>query len=525
MKYYNLLLVTLVSFSYAKSFKQDESWKYDGRLSGYFQEVDVEKGTSEKEGFTHSQELDLKLHGPLKEGNAGIELRGRTTNDDRVQGSNSEILSLKAYYTDNIWNYEIGDVAAAMNPYVYSGSLKGMKLEYFGNEKTKNFDYKLIAGVRKAPWRETYQLVENESVDTYVAAFEAKYTHERSKEILFSLAALKDDLDSGDSAATLGKEGMSVGIDGKWRFNKYITLKGRSAISKSTDDLKNNKRKSTNSAIKVRLLTKPILSVLKSDFTYQRISPNFISVAGSANQDKEEFQNMTKWTINKELSSKLSLKANRDNLNNQLTDTTNTYYEALTFTYRPKVIKGGSVDFKLSNKDVKKRNADTNRYTIALNTNLRQKNGFRYGLGYDYSNYENKNDTTTSSITNNLRGIFGYKKKLSGDSSYRFTITVDTQNVRQNANSDNRVGLKLDAGYNFNKKLSTDLSYISRYSYMEGSDDTTNLTYQSRTTYKLDNNGKQTVRLLLEKRDYDVENNLASSYNEHIGKLSYVYNF
>jgi len=70
-----------------------------------------------------------------------------------------------------------------------------------------------------------------------------------------------------------------------------------------------------------------------------------------------------------------------------------------------------------------------------------------------------------------------------------------------------------------------DLSYISRNTYRDESNDSLNSTYQFRTTYRLDDKGKKTVRLLLEKRDYDIENDSDGSYNEHIGKMSYVYNF
>ncbi|MBS9782573.1 MAG: hypothetical protein KGV43_02085 [Arcobacter sp.] len=524
MKYYSLLLIPFVSFSYAKNFKQEESWKYDGRLSGYFQKIDIENQESQKEGYTHSQDLDLKFHGPLKNGNAGVELRARTTNDERIQKNDSHLLFFKGYFKNKYWSYELGDVAAAMNPYVYSGSLKGIKVEYFGNEKERNWDYTFISGAKKAHWRETYQLVENEGLDTFVGAFQAKYTHERSKEIKFSLVSLKDDLNSGDNSSDLGKEGVSFGLNGKWRFNKYITLKGRTAISKASDDIRNNKKKSTKSAIKLRLLTRPLLSKLRSNFAYERVSPNFISVAGSAKPDKEEFQNITRWKINKELSSKLNLRFKRDNLNGQLEDTLYKYYQTLSFTYRPKKIKGSNFNLKFSNKDEKGRK-DNNRYTIDLNTNLRQKNGFRYGLGYGYSHYDNKDNDKSSSITNTLKLTLGYRKSISKESSYRFTIKADGKNIRKNGKSDNRIGVKLDAGYKHNKRLSMDLAYISRHLDKEEGNDTLNSTYQFKTTYKLDDKGKKTVRLLLEKRDYRVDNNSDSNYNEHIGKLSYVYNF
>lgn len=522
MKYVNFILIGLVSTSFASSFRQEKDWKLEGRLSGYFQRLDIENKKSDKEGYSHSQRLNVKYHGPLKDGNAGVEVRGRVTNDERIQKNNEELLYFRTYYKNKTWSYELGDVAASMNPYVFSGSLKGVKIGYLGGEKSRNWDYKFISGVRKKHWRDTYQYNEDEGADTYLAALSAKYIHERAKELKISLSTIKDHL---DSRYETGKEGVSLGLDGKWRFNKYFTLKGRTAISKSTEDSK-NEDKETATAIRLRLLTRPVLSSVKSNFMYERISPDFISAGGSSkNKDKERLSNSTTWRITKELNTKLDLKASRDNLDGQLTDTQHIYYEKLNFTYKPKAIKGLNVNLKLSNKDTKGRGVESNRYTVGLNGSLRQKNGFKYGTGYDYSHYDDENNNSASSIINNINVLLAYRKKLSKESSYRFTVRIDAQNVKKDSKSDNNLGFKIDGQYRFNKKLSTDLSYISRYSYREDSSDTVNSKYRSRTTYKLDERGKKILRLLLEKRDYDVKNNSSKGYDEYIGKLSYVYNF
>ncbi|MEA1915624.1 MAG: hypothetical protein U9N30_09960 [Campylobacterota bacterium] len=525
MKYINICLICLISVSTAAELKQEESWKLESRLSGYFQKIDIENGSSDKEKFSQSHELDVKYHGPLAKGNAGIEVRARGTNDTSIQKNDAHLLSFKGYYTTKYWNFEAGDVAASMNPYVYGGTVKGLKIQYKGNEKKKNWDYKFISGVKKAQWRETYQTVTAETLDTYVAAFEAKYTHERAKEIRISMATLKDDLNSGDLAEAPGKKGTTLGMDGKWRFNKYITLKGRAALSRSTDDERANKPMSNQNALQLRLLTRPVLSSVKSNFMYQRISSDFISMAGSANGDNEKLENMTTWKINKQLRARLSLKGSRDNLDGALGAAQKTYYEALTFSYKPVVIKRANVDFKLTNKDVKGRGVDTTQYTVGINGNVRQKSGFRYGLGYDYAHLSDQVTATASSTINNIRAILGYKQKLQGDASYRFTVTVDAQNMRQNANNEDKYGLKIDAGYKHDKRLSMDLGFTSRNTYKDESNDLQNSTYQFRTTYRLDDKGKNVVRLLLEKRDYDVDNDSDASYNEHIGKLSYVMNF
>ena len=525
MKYLNLTLIGLVSIVSASEFKQEDAWKVDGRLSGYLQEIDVENGTSEKEGFTQSHELDIKYHGPLFEGNAGIEVRARGTNDARIQKNDSHLLFLKGYYTDKAWTHEVGDVAASMNPYVYGGSVKGIKTEYKSNKKDKKWDYKFITGVRKAQWRETYQSTENEGLDSYLASVEGKYTYERAKELTLSLATLKDDIDSGYDDNATGRKGTTLGIDSKWRFNKYITFKGRAALSQSTDNLRENEDSKTKSAMQLRLLTRPVLLSVKSNFMYQRISADFVSAAGSANEDNEKIENSTSWKINKQLTTKLNLKSSRDNLNHALTDTRHTYYETLLFSYKPELIKRANIDLKFTNRNVNGRGSDTNQYTVGLNGNYRTTDGLRYGLGYDYSNFVDSNNSSSSQTINNVRAIFGYKKKLEADSSCRITVTLDAQNIDQNENNQNKYGIKLDTGYQYNKKLSMDLAYISRNTYRDESDDSVNSTYQFRTTYKLDDKGKKTIRLLLEKRDHIVENDDSSSYQEHIGKLSYVYNF
>ena len=476
MKYINLILIGLVSTSWSSTFKQEDEWKVDGRLSGYFQKVDVENGESDKEGFTQSQELDIKYHGPLYKGNAGIEARVRATNDERIQKNDTHLLSFKGYYTDKVWTHEVGDVAASMNPYVYGGSVKGLKTEYKSEKKENKWDYKFITGVRKAQWRETYQTTVEEGLDTYLAAFETKYTYERAKEVTLSLATLKDDLDSGYNSTATGKQGTTLGINTKWRFSKYVTLKGRVAISHSTDDLRGDKDTDTENAIRLRLLTRPVLSSVKSNFMYQRISTDFISVAGSANADNEKIENSTSWKINKQLTTKLNLKSSRDNLDGALGDTQHTYYESLNFLYKPESIKRANVDFKFTNKDVQGRGSNTNQYTAGINGNYRTSDGFRYGLGYDYSNLTDSNNKASSQTINNIRAIFGYKKKLEGESSYRFTATVDAQNVSQDGNNQDKYGLKLDAGYKYSKKLSMDLSYISRNTYRDESNDSVNST-------------------------------------------------
>ena len=105
-----------------------------------------------------------------------------------------------------------------------------------------------------------------------------KYIHERAKEIAISVSAYRDDLSTGSANTSLnGKKGYAIGLDGKWRFNKYITLKGRAAFSDGTDDIKNDKATSSHGAILLKLLTRPVLKSVKSNFIYQRVDTDFVA--------------------------------------------------------------------------------------------------------------------------------------------------------------------------------------------------------------------------------------------------------
>ena len=521
-----LIISSLLATTAFAADKQDENWTVSGRLNAYIESVDVDGGgakSGDREGTTHNEELNLNFRGPLGKGKAGVETRLRTTNDDSIQPHGAELLYLKAYYRDKIWTAEFGDVAASLNPYIFSGSMKGAKAVYKSPEKDHTWNYTVVTGAKTASWRDLLEDGGDTNPTGYAGAFEAKYIHGRSKEIALSFAALDTHISSSDKNVSEAKNGYGLGIDGKWRFNKYITLKGRAAFT----DGKNDKRvdsSSSNGAVYVKLLTRPLLKSVKSNFIYQRVDADFVSFGGNANDDKEQIENSTTWNINKEFRTRMDLKYNRNNLDGKATSgTEDTYYEALSLIYKPTFLKRSDFTFRVSNKDTDDNLKDTNRLTAGVDFKLRQKTGWRYGAGYDYSDLDDHN--TSSSRTHIIKALVGYKHKLGKESSYRFSAKPNYQIVE---NSQDKIGFKLDAGYVYSKRLSADIMYMindTDYDSSSSSKHTQNATYQFRSTYKLDAKGKNILRLLLEKRDVDVDLTPDSTYNEYKGKVSLVMNF
>jgi len=516
-----LIISSLLAVTAIAADKKEESWKASGRLSAYIQSIDVSGGgatSAKREKTTHNEELNLRFTGPLGKGKAGIESRMRTTNDDNIQAHGAELLYLKAYYRDKIWRIEAGDVAASLNPYIFSGSLKGAKAVYKSDKKDHTWKYTVITGAQTASWRDLLEDGGDDNPTTFKGGFEAKYIYERSKEIGLSFAALDEEI-SNDANAT-EKNGYGLGIDGKWRFNKYVTLKGRAAFT----DGKKDSNSSSNTALYLKLLTRPVLKSVKSNFVYQRVDSDFVSFGGSAASDKEQIENSTTWRINKELRSRMDLKYSRNNLDGKARNgTENLYYEAVSLIYRPHFLKRGNINFRLTNKDTDDNVRDSNRKTAGVNFTLRKKSGWRYGAGYDYSDQDDNN--ASSSRTHTIKGLLGYRKKLGKVRSYRFTARPNYQVIE---NSQDKIGFKLDARYVHSKRLSADIMYMindTDYDSSSTSNNTQNATYQFRTTYKLDAKGRNLLRFLLEKRDVDVDNTPSSTYNEYKGKVSLVMNF
>ena len=518
-----LIISSLLIVSVAGAEKKEvDEWKVTGRLNAYVEDRNTVGKSSDREGTTHNEELNLNFYGPFANGKAGVESRLRTTNDRNIQKDGAELLYLKAFYKDKTWLMEAGDVAASLNSYIFSGSLKGAKAVYKSDKKDHKWDYTIIGGYKKALWREVYTEEEGEAPTGYSGAFNAKYIYERAKEVSFTFSALDTDLATGDldSNVSEAKNGYGFGVDGKWRFNKYITLKGKAALTDGKKDKRVDKGVA-HTALYLKLLTRPVLKSVKSNFVYQRVDSDFVSFGGSANDDKEQIENSTTWRINKELKARFDLKYNRDNLDGSLSDTKDLYYEAAVLTYYPSFLKRGDFNFRVSNKDIRGREVgDT--ITAGVDFNLRQKSGWRYGAGYDYSDNDSNTTSTRSHI---IKALLGYKQKLSKTSSYRFAVRPNYQIIE---NSQDKIGLKVDAGYVYSKYLDMDILYMindTNYDDSTTSKDTQNATYQFRTTYKLDAKGKNLVRLLLEKRDSDIKDDSQNSYNEYIGKVSLVMNF
>jgi hypothetical protein len=505
------------------SLHAQEQWRIEGTSQSTFSIVDIKNKEDAKEGTHFTENIWLRSQGPWRSGKAGIELKGRWTNDSNIDSRIAKLQSLKTYYKDKIWYLQAGDTAASFNSFVYGGSLKGIKAIYSSPKKYRSFDYTLISGVRKSLWRELFKSVEGEKADKFIAAAEASYKHARAKTIRFSAAIAKDKSDSGDLNVTQAyQKGVAFGVESRWRFNRYITLRSKAAYASGDRDTGDANGTQKATALYFKLLTKPTKKI-RSNFTYERASSNFYSVVGHAKADNERITNLTRWRLSHRADIAFSLKASRDNLDGSKGAERKNLYESLLYTYKPKFLKKSELLFRIDRAKSFGRDESVQRDGGEIGITYRGQKDWLLGSSY-LINKTYTGDAITQK-TDTMRFKVGYKKRLNKERYARIALTLDHRDISQSSSDQKNFGFKVDAAMRFNKRLESSLAYSSKQSDKESTNDTATDTYRFSTTYKTGKTLQDSLKLTLEKRDYCVDESSSSNYNERIARLTYTVRF
>ena len=519
-------IITIFIFLSASLFlnaTENNEWSIKGNIRTELSTVDVQGKESVREGSHFTQNYNLRYEGPWEEGKAGMSLKARLTNDKNIDNDKIKFQSFNAFYKDKIWNLQAGDVSASLNSYVYGGALKGIKVSYKSPERKDTFDYTFISGIKKNLWKDVLTHQISEKPDRYSVGAGMTYRYERSKTITFSSSFSKDDLSTGSKRTTqIGKEGSAFGVESNWRFNRYVRLRARGAWAKTDEDIRDVNGSQIGTAFNIRLLTKPSRKI-RSNFSVDRASSNFSSISGGGGRDKIRFTNGTTWRYSKQTNIRLSLKTTRDNLDGAKGATKHTIYEMLNFAYKPIFLKRSEMIFSMDNSKNYGRDPSSDNHTLNFGFNYNPKGAWRYGINLSQNNAYSENNL--SSITKNISVKVGYRKKLSKTKRMRVALKLNQRRISETTNDQINYGVRIDTGITLSKQLQTALSFSSRESQKAVSNDTKNTTYRWTTTYKMGKKLKQTLRLLVEKKDYKVDNSDTSSYNENVMRIMYNYRF
>ncbi|PLX97495.1 MAG: hypothetical protein C0620_00680 [Desulfuromonas sp.] len=514
-----LLLPTLVC-------AEESLWTLRGRSESEiaWQEVKGRSDSTMDEGTTWRQELSLNLSRTLKNGQMGLDIRGRATNNEQIDNRDARLLYLHGYWQTPQWNLELGDVAGTYNPLVFTSSVKGIKLAYKTGDHDHGWEHTLIGGLQKPTWEQLYDYKSDESVDRYIAGFNTSWQYAPAQTLGATLSYVKDDASTvqGGDLAMAAVEAQTAGVDWNWRFNRYLTLRGETAMTHSDDNLTNHDA----GAIRLKIVTKPIPRAVRSTFFYERLDTEFKPIIASASSDRERFENDTEWMISRELKLRITLKHSHDNLDGAKEDTLVTRDGVVYLEYRPDWLKRADFGLRSQFKRNVGSGADQDMQICELDFNYRPTSGWRYGLGWIFTNIDEHVVTSEDQRINTLRGTIGWKKRFANDHMFRSTIRLDGHFVNKDSGDQESVGGSIDLGYDAGDLWSTDFTASTKDSYNDESTDNSYTSYQFRANYHPGSDRSKAIRLTAERREYDSEgSDTDQDYQEHLVKLAYLVSF
>lgn len=487
-----------------------------------------EPGTATNDGESYREEISVYITRTGPDNNrTGLDVRVRATNDEQVDEKEARLLYLRGYRETKSYRAALGDIAGSYNPYVFSTSLRGGKLDLAPYAR-QGFQAAFIGGVQKATWNEMVTTADNEQPDRWVGGIDTSYTFDAGQKIGLTLGFARDRINTGDfeTVQAAGASAANAGMNVEWRFNRYVTLRSDMALMEGTDNLRDNKGYTHAHAIKARLLTKPLPRSLRSNFTYEYVNPDFAPLVGSGAADRERITNDTSYHFSRQLKFRLTLKHSRDNLSGTRPDTQHINDGVLYCDYRPDFLKRGDLGLRLQAKSVDGNGADSMLHENEVYFNVRPKSGWRLGGAYIYSVLDDDAAGAVDQDIHTVRGTVGWKKKLENDSLFRSTLRLDYRLLDQATGDQEKIGAGIDLGYDLNPYWSFDLAAMTNKNDRDEGDDTRYGNYQFRANFHPFKDRSKTLRLTAEQRAYRSDSTTSDqTYTENLVELAFIFGF
>lgn len=515
--------------------KKANAWKIRGRSESIVEWKETsDKDSAIDEGTSFRQELSVGLLKNENRTSMGLNIRGRSTNDEQIDDDDARLLYLNAFYSKNNFKAEAGDVAASFNPLVLSASVKGSKLNYRHGNYTKGFEVNFLGGIQKSAWDQVYEGDKDTPFDRYLAGFETEFRYGTGQKFAFSASAVNDmknsnyEADDDNEIDETRSKAVTAGFSWDWRFNRYFSTRGDVAFTRTDADKDDDKDYENAEAFKVKFLTKPHKKYVRSNFTFERIDPKFRPFIATAARDTEKIQNDTTIMFSRKFKVRITLKENKNNIEDDEENTRTTDDGVIFFTIRPDWLKRGEFGLRTQFKKTEIEGTSEQNQKLAIgevNFSIRPKSGWEYGFGWIYTHIDEDESLGNfeDQDIHTIRTKVGWKKSFNSDHLFRSALRLDCNLMDRDSDEQTTYGGRADLGYDAGKWWSADLTATSRKSYRDAADDNNYNSYELRGNYHPGGDRSKAVRLSASKRITDTESETRTT--DHIVKLSYLFSF
>jgi hypothetical protein len=294
------------------------------------------------EGTRYLEVFNLYGYGSAGDYEYNFNVGAKATNDKRHDPEKISLTDLKGSISNQIHTLTAGDIYEAFSQYTLNTAVKGLSYRY-ENVMTRLPDVTLLTGVAYSRWDNFWG---TDTVERNVIALKARQHLNRDLWIALNYVESKDN----DRVVGMSEfDTQTFGID--WEYLPIIglSIRGESAWISTEESEASGTSEITfdGSAHKITAIGDGGPS--RASLEYERISPDFITILGSATPDREKIKARWRYRPVKDITWNFGFLWYHDNLDGDLEERTDYYrpeigvsvrrvferrYSVVDFTYK-----------------------------------------------------------------------------------------------------------------------------------------------------------------------------------------------
>lgn len=323
----------------------------------------------------------------------------KATDDPRNDVKKLSLTNLNLKLTDKINTLNLGDTFESFSQYSLSSALKGASYRYY-NEAANSPEVIIVYGAAYPRWDSAWRDIDTMSLERQVGAARIKYDF--TEEFDAGISVLKSEDDKSFMGSSL-YENLIYEIDAEYRPIPGLTLSTEAAVSDTNEIPSAGAAEigTDGNAFKIGAVGDGGPS--RVTLEYERVSPEFITLLGSATADREKFKANWRYKHNKNISFKTGFLWYRNNLDGQNTAGRTDHYKPEVGVTVKKIFDRQYASADLGYKlDISENNDNTTKVDNILNLNYRDRFGiFDSDTNLGYTSYDGKGASESEEFTYN----------------------------------------------------------------------------------------------------------------------------
>lgn len=346
-----------------------------------------ESSSSLSEGSYTLNVLGINGSGDIKQFTYSYNLGIKATDDRTNDPKSFSLTNLQGKLTNKIHTLTLGDTFESFSQYSLSTALKGASYRFF-DEAEHSPEVTLVYGVAYPRWDNVWHEPKTRSLERQVYGGRVKY--EFSPEFAAGVSVVTSDDAKRTNSSDALIDDTIYELDAEYKPIPGLTLHAEGALN-DTDESPGEGAENdaySGNAFKIEAVGDGGPSRVSLEF--ERVSPDFRTMTGSATSDREKFKAKWKYKFSKDVTITTGLLWYRDNLEDNKAYTTNSFKSDLGVAVKKlfgRQYAASDISYKFDSKD----GSDTSTSDHITNLNYRDRFGvFDSDSNLGYTFYDEK---------------------------------------------------------------------------------------------------------------------------------------